>query len=68
MMMIKIILFLRSLSQPQAHPEFFFVCVCVGVPDREAVYNLHLILKTVLWKACQNLRAEIYLGYKENQN
>jgi len=31
----------------------------VGEFDPEAIYNLYLILKTMSWKSCQNLWANI---------
>jgi hypothetical protein len=37
-----------------------------GGADPEDIYNLYLILKPVLLKSCQNLRVDIYLGYREN--
>jgi hypothetical protein len=35
-----------------------------GLPGRVAVCGFCLILKTVLWKWCQNLLADIQLGYR----
>jgi len=37
-----------------------------GGGDPEAIYNLCLILRTMLWKSCKNLQAEIWLVYREN--
>jgi hypothetical protein len=36
-----------------------------GVADPEGVHKICLILKTVLWKSRQNLRADIWLDYRE---
>jgi hypothetical protein len=33
----------------------------------EAIYNLNLILNTMLWKSCQNLQADIHFGCRENE-
>jgi hypothetical protein len=47
---------IQSYLASQAHLEFF---VERGGADPEAIYNLCLILKTVLWRLCQNLRVNI---------
>ena len=53
---------------PRTNPEFFFG----GWGDTEAIYNLRLILKIVLWKSClkhncnMTLFATALLSYKYN--
>jgi hypothetical protein len=46
------------------HPELFLGGG--GVAESKAIYNLCVILKAMLWKPCHNLRADSWLGYKEN--
>jgi len=48
------------------HTQNFSLGVWGWGTDPEAMYNLCMILKIMLWNSCKNLWANILLGYKEN--
>jgi hypothetical protein len=45
--------------ESEAYPEFFFGGGGGGEADSQAIKNVCLILKTMLWKSCQILQADI---------